>query len=180
MTVNEKVCKNDCIKTSSNNVLDMLESPQWGDSNKYPKNNVLRGNKNKTRSFLPVILTIKDSLQQQIHVTKTYLYNFDPLKPQFYIGKLGFTEVYTFFLFLLKNIDCGYSLEPPRWGGSNEYPKSLFWAEIWKISEFLSENFQFLVVKFSIYLNRCVFVMILMATSLETNDMVEPRVHCTL
>ena len=28
-----------------------------------------------------------------------------------------------------------------------------------KISEFLSENFQFLVVKFSIYLNRHVFVM---------------------
>ena len=29
-----------------------------------------------------------------------------------------------------------------------------------KISEFLSENFQFMVVKFSIYLNRCVFVMV--------------------
>ena len=28
-----------------------------------------------------------------------------------------------------------------------------------KISEFLSENFQFLVVEFSIYLNRRVFVM---------------------
>ena len=28
-----------------------------------------------------------------------------------------------------------------------------------KISDFLSENFQFLVVKFSIYLNRRVFVM---------------------
>ena len=28
-----------------------------------------------------------------------------------------------------------------------------------KISEFLAENFQFLVVKFSIYLNRNVFVM---------------------
>ena len=28
-----------------------------------------------------------------------------------------------------------------------------------KISEFLSENFQFLVVKFSLYLNRHVFVM---------------------
>ena len=26
-----------------------------------------------------------------------------------------------FFTFLLKNIDCGYSLEPPRRGGSNEY-----------------------------------------------------------
>ena len=25
-----------------------------------------------------------------------------------------------------KNIDCGYSLEPPRWGGSNEYPNSMF------------------------------------------------------
>ena len=36
----------------------------------------------------------------------------------------------------------------------------MFWAEIWKISEFLSENFQFLVVKFSIYLNRRVFVML--------------------
>ena len=25
-----------------------------------------------------------------------------------------------------QNIDCGYSLEPPRWGGSNEYPQSNF------------------------------------------------------
>ena len=24
------------------------------------------------------------------------------------------------------NIDCGYSLEPPRRGGSNEYPQSMF------------------------------------------------------
>ena len=31
-----------------------------------------------------------------------------------------------FFIFLLKNIDCGYSLEPPRRGGSNEYPQSMF------------------------------------------------------
>ena len=43
-------------------------------------------------------------------ITKTYLYryNFDPLKPHFYVVKLGFTR-YTLF-FLLKNIDCGYSL----------------------------------------------------------------------
>ena len=32
----------------------------------------------------------------------------------FYIEKLGFAGVYLFFLFLLQNIDCGYSLEPPR------------------------------------------------------------------
>ena len=74
-----------------------------------------------------------------------------PFIPHFYIVKLGFTGYTLFFLFLLKIIDCGYSLEPPRRGGSNEYPQSMFWAEIKKISEFLSENFQFLVVKYSIY-----------------------------
>ena len=35
-----------------------------------------------------------------------------PLTPHFYIVKLGFTGVYIIFLFLLKNIYCGYSLEP--------------------------------------------------------------------
>ena len=85
-------------------------------------------------------------------ITKTYLYNFDPLKPQFYIVKLGFTGVYIIFLFLLKNIDCGYALV---WVHTiymfmikyikkyayimnmyivctNEYPRSMFWVEIWK------------------------------------------------
>ena len=33
----------------------------------------------------------------------------------------------------VQNIDCGYSLEPPRRGGSNEYPQSMFWADIRKI-----------------------------------------------
>ena len=37
----------------------------------------------------------------------------------------------------------------------------MFWAEIWKISAFFSENFHFLVVKFSVYLNRRVFLMML-------------------
>ena len=27
-----------------------------------------------------------------------------------------------------QNIDCGYSLEPPRRGGSNEYPQSMFFS----------------------------------------------------
>ena len=62
---------------------------------------------------------------------------------------------------MLENIDCRYSSEPPRRGGSNEYPQSMVYAEILKnIGVFLSENFQFLEVKFSIYLNRRVFVMI--------------------
>ena len=57
------------------------------------------------------------------NITKTRLYNFDPLKPHFYIVKLGFTGVY---IILLKNIDCEYSLEPPRRGGSNEYHNLCF------------------------------------------------------
>ena len=52
--------------------------------------------------------------------------------------------------------------EPPWRGGSNEYSLSMFWTEIWKMSEFLSENFQFLVVKFPIYwigvFSKCYFV----------------------
>ena len=60
---------------------------------------------------------------------------------------MGFTGVYIIVLISTQNIR----------GGSNEYPQSMFWAEIWKISEFLSEHFHFLVVKFSVYLNRFVF-----------------------
>ena len=37
------------------------------------------------------------------------------------------------FYIFAQNIDCGYSLEPPRWGGSNECPQSIFRAEIRKI-----------------------------------------------
>ena len=75
-------------------------------------------------------------------ITKTCLYNFDPFQPHFYIVKLGFTGVYMNFLISAQNIDCGYSLELPRRGGSNKYPQSMFRAEIRKKSEFfLSENF---------------------------------------
>ena len=42
-----------------------------------------------------------------------------------------------------QNIDCGYSLEPPQWGGSNEYPQSMFlWggSNEYPQSMFLSRN----------------------------------------
>ena len=32
-----------------------------------------------------------------------------------------------------QNLNCGYSLESPRRGDSNEYPQSIFWAEVRKI-----------------------------------------------
>ena len=87
------------------------------------------------------------------HITKTYLYNFDPLNPHFYIVKLGIKGVYIIFLISAQKYRLWYSLEPPRRGDSNEYPQSMFWAEIWNISDFSSESFQILVVKISIYLN---------------------------
>ena len=33
------------------------------------------------------------------------------------------------FLIFAQNIDCGYTLEPPRQGCSNEYPQSMFWSK---------------------------------------------------
>ena len=35
-----------------------------------------------------------------------------------YIEKLGFARLYLFSLFLIQNIECEYSLEPPRRRGS--------------------------------------------------------------
>ena len=33
------------------------------------------------------------------------------------------------FLIFAQNIDCGYTLEPPRRGGSKEYPQFMFWSK---------------------------------------------------
>ena len=68
-----------------------------------------------TKYRLPVLL-----------ITKTCLYNFDPLKPHFYIVKLGFTGVYIIVLISAQKHRLWYSLEPPHRGGSNEYLQSMF------------------------------------------------------
>ena len=39
-----------------------------------------------------------------------------------------------------QNIDCEYSLEPPRWGGSNEYPQYRGGSNEYPQSMFLSRN----------------------------------------
>ena len=104
------------------------------------------------------IVRMKKAWVLSYPITKTCLYNVDPLKPHFYIVKVRFTGVYIIFLISAQNIDYGYSLEPPRRGGSNEYPQSVFLSRkkknirifIWKFSFFL-------VVKFSVYLSRLVF-----------------------
>ena len=78
---------------------------------------------------------------------KTHLYNFDPLKPHFYIVKMGSAGIYIIFLISAQNIDCGYLLELPQ-----QVPTIYVLSRNMKnIGVFLSENFQFLEVKFSIY-----------------------------
>ena len=89
-------------------------------------------------------------------ITKTYLYNFDPLKPHFYIVKLGFKGVYIIFLISAQNIDCGYSLDEAVLTSTHNL---CFVQKYERYLSFLSENFQFLEINFSIYLNRLVFVM---------------------
>ena len=45
-----------------------------------------------------------------------------------YIVKLGFTGVHVYIIFLIsaQKHRLWYSLEPPRRGGSNEYPQYMF------------------------------------------------------
>ena len=38
-------------------------------------------------------------------------------------------KMFAIFLIFAQNIDCGYTLKPPRRGGSNEYPQSMFWSK---------------------------------------------------
>ena len=38
-------------------------------------------------------------------------------------------KIVDIFLIFAQNIDCGYTLERPRRGGSNEYPQSMFWSK---------------------------------------------------
>ena len=88
-------------------------------------------------------------------ITKTRLYNFDPLKPHFYIVKLGFTGVYIIFVISAQK----YRL----WVLVITSTHNLCFEQKYeKYQNFLSEKLPFfLVVKFSVYLNRRVFVMVL-------------------
>ena len=61
-----------------------------------------------------------------LHITKTRLFkHIENLTSK----KWNFSDKKKSYIFQIstQNIDCGYSLEPPRRGGSNEYPKSMFW-----------------------------------------------------
>ena len=86
-------------------------------------------------------------------ITIKYLYNFDPLKHHFYIVKLVFTGVCIIFLI---------SAQKHRlWVLVLTSTHNLcFEQKCENYQNFLSENFRFCVIKFSVCLNRLVFVMV--------------------
>ena len=94
-------------------------------------------------------------------ITKTCLYNFDPFKPHFYIVKLGFIGVYiTFFISALKH----GLLVLVRTASSRRFLRihtiHVLNRNMKNIRIFYLKIFIVLVVKFSVYLNRHVFVMV--------------------
>ena len=54
-----------------------------------------------------------------------------PMTEIFLVLKIEHFQLKKFDIFLIfaQNIDCGYTLEPPRQGGSNEYPQFMFWSK---------------------------------------------------
>ena len=73
-----------------------------------------------------VILIISEK-QFHLHYENTPI----QIYRKFHLQKPKFFQVKNSDIFHIsvQNIDCGYSLEPPRRGGSNEYPQSMFWAK---------------------------------------------------
>ena len=58
------------------------------------------------------------------YITKTCLFKYTE---NFTAKKWKFSDKNSYILHMFdQNIDCGYSLERPQRGGSNEYPQSMF------------------------------------------------------
>ena len=72
-----------------------------------------------------MVISLAYDTKSQTDITKTrlfkYIENFTSKNIKFSDKKKS-----DIFHISAQNIDCGYSLEPPRRGGSNEYPQSMF------------------------------------------------------
>ena len=58
--------------------------------------------------------------------------------------KTGVFRSIPIFLIFAQHIDCGYTLEPRRRGGSNEYSQSMFWSKN-KKNRYTPENPSFTI-----------------------------------
>ena len=72
------------------------------------------------------IESVRMSIVLQRFITKTCPCN----KQRFFkVVKNENGKCFYIFLIFAQNIDCGYTLEPPRRGNCNKYPKSMYWRE---------------------------------------------------
>ena len=89
-----------------------------------------RGYSCKSRTQLKRSITVVIELSSfkgyQVPLIYSMIYYGQAAQMSYPVPRLGITGVYIIFLILLKNKDCGYSLEPPHRGGSNEYSQSMF------------------------------------------------------
>ena len=65
------------------------------------------------------------------------------------ILKISLEKKNRFFNITAQNIHCGYTLEQPRRGGSDEYPQCMFWIKI-KQKRYTPANPQFFYIKVGI------------------------------
>ena len=75
--------------------------------------------------FTIITLNIEtDRPEQTVYITKTRLFKYIE---HFTSKNIKFSDKKSdIFHISAQNIDCGYPLESPRRGGSNEYPQSMF------------------------------------------------------
>ena len=70
------------------------------------------------------MVTVCFEITAQYFITKTRLFKYIE---NFTSKNIKFSDKKSdIFHISAQNIDCGYPLEPPRRGGSNEYPQSMF------------------------------------------------------
>ena len=74
---------------------------------------------------MAVIITTSVITQIRILITKTCPCNIQRFFKVVKIENL-IRKKFDIFLIFAQNIDCGYTLEPPRGGGSNGYQQSVF------------------------------------------------------
>ena len=78
---------------------------------------------------LQIIDCIDNIILSSVLITKTCPCNIERFFLALKIENFQLKNKIDIFLIFAQNIDCGYTLEPPRRCGSNEYPQSMSWSK---------------------------------------------------
>ena len=118
------------------------------------------------------------SLGELFAITKTRLFKYIEI----FTTKIESFQIKNFDIFLIsaQNIDCGYSLEPPRRGGSNECPQSMLLSRNKKNNVYPGKP-QFYYIKEGLRgskLYRHVFVMVCEISKHVSQNMLKVKSNC--